>query len=358
MALYPLVPPTLPKPDAVSLKPVSAIARVASPFTFQEEVQIWSGQQRILTAQWAGQFREDAEKWEAFFHELNGAEGTFLFPAWWAAEPLGTGELLTGGKNAMVKGAGQTATNTLNTRGWKPNTTVLKAGDYIEVRDNIFASPAAFDDDPPWSDSGLDTIAADTQTDPDGTTTAERLTPLAAQTDVRIQQEPTMPGGVVVPEYPFTVGFWAKVPTTPFTLNQRLANQADVNRGVLARALTTAWAQELITGTMDAADTGIRGYMGGNSTWATADGDVDLWGATLDTIQQSTLYKVVSDVISDASGLATLKVWPKLRRDHGDFARIITIDPQGIFRLVDFPQFDIDDVLLRSFTMTAIEVVP
>ncbi len=47
----------------------------------------------------------------------------------------------------------------------------------------------------------------------------------------------------------------------------------------------------------------------------------------------SRLHKVLSDVDSDAGGLATLDIWPRLREVPPDLAPITTSEPKGLFRL-------------------------
>jgi hypothetical protein len=46
------------------------------------------------------------------------------------------------------------------------------------------------------------------------------------------------------------------------------------------------------------------------------------------------IYMVLSNVVSDATGNATIDVFPRLRA-HADNATIITSNPQGLFRLSD-----------------------
>ena len=45
------------------------------------------------------------------------------------------------------------------------------------------------------------------------------------------------------------------------------------------------------------------------------------------------LHKVLTDTDSDASGAATLDIWPRLRESPADGALIITANPVGTFRL-------------------------
>lgn len=47
----------------------------------------------------------------------------------------------------------------------------------------------------------------------------------------------------------------------------------------------------------------------------------------------SRLHMVVTDADSDASGNATLDIWPNLRTSPADNAAIVTSSPKGVFRL-------------------------
>ena len=366
MAIYPLTPPSGdPKPDAISIQSHSVVSQHVSPFTRTSQVQVWAGQQRTLTAQWAGIVREDAEPWEAFFHELNGAEGTFLFPAVWGAEPRGTGELITSGVNtgkfAAVKGGGQTG-NQLVTRHWKPSELVLKAGDYFEVRDNYLASPEDLDLNLPWipgqiGTPGLPVVTKDNAAAPDGTTTAEKIayflssptqTSFVSQSNGDFRKSPLV-SDLIGREFDFRA--WIKSDGAN-SIDMRLTDSGGSTQ--INKALTTDWADSGVNRVM--ASTGSLAVEFRNRASQPA-ANIFVVGVTLDDNQTSTLYKVLKDATTDANGDVTLDIWPNVRREHGDYARIITSNPQGRWRLRGFPQFDIDDVLMRSFTMVADEVV-
>lgn len=59
-------------------------------------------------------------------------------------------------------------------------------------------------------------------------------------------------------------------------------------------------------------------------------------GATLTTAR---LYKVLSDANSDATGKATLDIWPNVRVANSGGARVFHDNPTGLFRLSS-PNFD------------------
>ena len=47
------------------------------------------------------------------------------------------------------------------------------------------------------------------------------------------------------------------------------------------------------------------------------------------------LHQVLNTVDSDSGGNATIDIWPNLRTSPTDDATIITVNPQGVFRLTD-----------------------
>lgn len=97
-----------------------------SPFTFQEQVYLHSGEMWNIEVQMPSMRRDDAEEFNAFLLELKGKYGTFLFGDPNAAAPRGT---WTG--TPLVKGASQTG-NTLLIDGLTPGATGLK-GDYFTL---------------------------------------------------------------------------------------------------------------------------------------------------------------------------------------------------------------------------------
>jgi hypothetical protein len=70
------------------------------------------------------------------------------------------------------------------------------------------------------------------------------------------------------------------------------------------------------------------------------------------------LHMVVGPENSDANGAASFDVWPSLRETVADASPIITVNPQGMFRLDNNDvNFDIDDALSFSFAFNAMEAL-
>lgn len=78
----------------------------------------------------------------------------------------------------------------------------------------------------------------------------------------------------------------------------------------------------------------------------------------LGTGSDSRLYKVLDDVDSDASGNATLTVWPNLRSSPSDNQTIVVSGCKGVFRLTDNTmQVNINEASLYGVTFGAREAL-
>lgn len=78
----------------------------------------------------------------------------------------------------------------------------------------------------------------------------------------------------------------------------------------------------------------------------------------LGTGSNTRLYKVLNDVDSDASGSATLDIFPALRSSPADGDALILNNPKGLFRL-DVNEFDMasDHRNVFSLSLSAIEAI-
>lgn len=88
-------------------------------------------------ARWTASFSleyltdDDAAILQAFLVRLRGQAGRFYLHNFARPRPRGAGT-----EGALVNGSGQSGTN-LNTDGWQPSTTVLKAGDYVGINGEL-----------------------------------------------------------------------------------------------------------------------------------------------------------------------------------------------------------------------------
>lgn len=118
---------------SVSMTLTRVIGVTQSPFTLTTQTFKWPGEQ------WSMQFqmppmtrREIAAQWYSFALKLDGTFNNFLMGDPSARVPLGTP---TG--TPVIDGAGQQG-NSINTRGWAPNSpNVLMSGDYIQIGTGI-----------------------------------------------------------------------------------------------------------------------------------------------------------------------------------------------------------------------------
>jgi hypothetical protein len=125
---YPLSLPQARVEAAVTLRRRSAVAVTASPFTLDEQVQVWPGQKWLAAVSLRPMQEAEARAWIAFLVSLNGREGTFLM-----GDPLRPSPRGVGTGTPLVKGAGQTGL-VLATDGWTAGQAgILKGGDYIQL---------------------------------------------------------------------------------------------------------------------------------------------------------------------------------------------------------------------------------
>ncbi len=72
----------------------------------------------------------------------------------------------------------------------------------------------------------------------------------------------------------------------------------------------------------------------------------------------SRLYKTLNDVDSDAGGLATLDIWPRLRESPADSATITLTNPEGVFRLArNDSEWDISTATIYGLGISAMEAI-
>lgn len=125
---FPLSLPSSPTSRIITVRKRSAVGMASSPFTYQSQAYVWSGQMWMADITLPPMTRAQAEPWVAALSSLNGREGSFLLGDTANLLPRGTA---TG--TPLVKGAGQ-AGKTLLTDGWTAGVTgILKAGDWIQL---------------------------------------------------------------------------------------------------------------------------------------------------------------------------------------------------------------------------------
>ncbi len=123
----PLEMPASPAQRELEWVPESAVSRSQSPFTLSEQVVAWPGQRRRAVLKMPPMTIQDAQAWQAFFEDLNGAEGTFyLSDATFARVQeidLGTPEM----------DGPHSAGPLIKTRAWRPNRQLFRKGQFCEI---------------------------------------------------------------------------------------------------------------------------------------------------------------------------------------------------------------------------------
>jgi len=106
--------------------------------------------------------------------------------------------------------------------------------------------------------------------------------------------------------------------------------------------------QGVASGTPVVAGGGQTGQILQTSGWSVSTVNVLKAGdyLSIGSGEATRLYKNLNDVTSDAVGLATLDIWPRLRESPVDLAPITTTEPKGTFRLAsnEMP-FSVDALL-------------
>ena len=121
--------PTAGCASSVVMTLARTIARTTSPYTLEEQVFKWPGEQWIIEFN-LPPFKNEAvaKQWVAFGVKLQGGFNRFLMGDPSSPNPRG---VATG--TPVVNGAGQSG-NILSTSGWTPSTNgIMRAGDYIQL---------------------------------------------------------------------------------------------------------------------------------------------------------------------------------------------------------------------------------
>lgn len=119
----------LPKTLIAAAKPRMVVVATtdASGFTGNQQVQDWGGEWWEFDLTFARHNQEDGQAMIGFFAALRGVVGTFLFRPPYVAQSIAG--------SPVVNGAGQSG-RVLQTSGWPANTTVMKAGQHIQLGAN------------------------------------------------------------------------------------------------------------------------------------------------------------------------------------------------------------------------------
>lgn len=116
-------------PSSIEFATNDVIGTTTSIYTGAQQVFSYPGSWWTATITLPPMSRKDAGLWQAWFCKIRGSWGTFALPVYYKKQGFYQG-------GGLVNGASQTGT-ALVTDGWKANTQILSAGDYLTVGTNL-----------------------------------------------------------------------------------------------------------------------------------------------------------------------------------------------------------------------------
>lgn len=136
MINFPLYPPTDAKTTESSFSLIAAnvIGVNQSPYNYNAQIYDYDSDSWGLKVSINPLTRAEAQPWIAFLTALRGRRGTFMWGPVIMSEPLGTGLGVP-----LVDGANQSSRQ-LATKGWTPQSEVIKAGDLFQVDQSLYMS--------------------------------------------------------------------------------------------------------------------------------------------------------------------------------------------------------------------------
>lgn len=110
----------------------------------------------------------------------------------------------------------------------------------------------------------------------------------------------------------------------------------------------------LVNGASQIGDTLIIDGLPINTTGYLLPGDYIQLGSASST----TLHKILTQVNSNASGVATLDIWPSIRTAPADNAAVVVVSTKGRFRLKEnVSQWQINDISSYGITFDCVEAI-
>ena len=374
---YPLNTPTNLGIANIVLSAENAVAISQSPFTFQQQIVAHPGQRWAASVSLPPMKRQDAEYWVAFLLSLKGQVGTFL---------LGDPNCVDAQGSATAKRNLLTFTEQFDNAAW--------------VKSNCAAS-------------------ANTTASPVGTLTADTLTANAGLSFhyAYVASAPTVTGA-----YTYSVYVKKGTSTWIFlTVTNSSINYFNLDTGLFGTApdsptatpLADGWFRITVTKTLSAQNLhcgiGIAGGNGLANFTAVGTETLIVWGAQAEAGSTATayqavadaygpfvngdsqigdtlvidgcspsvtgfllpgdyiqlgngaatqLYKVLTQVDTDATGGATLDIWPDLRSSPPDNDPVVVVNTKGRFRLKDnVQQWQINNISSYGITFDCVEAI-
>ncbi len=350
---YPIALPASPTSRAITWRKRSAVASAVSPFTYQAQSYAWAGQAWAADVVLPPMTRANAETWIAALSSLNGAEGSFLLGDRANLLPRGVGlsAAVISTSPAINNGGFETAGG--GGADVFANWTEFIGGTCTLTRDTtIFFSGGAS------LKAVMDNAGSVVAVQQFGVLSAGkryRMTFYAKATGTGSVRVSTAGGATVYYSTGTLTSSWVSQ-TVDFT-----AVDGTIELDAIGN-LATIWIDACLIQPLDtygglvngASQTGYDLVTDG---WQASQTGIMLAGdwLQLGTGNTSRLYKVMADANSDASGNATLTLWPKLRSSPADNDAITVSSPKGRFMLAQDIDWSIDEAHIYGLNFSAVE---
>ena len=367
---YPLATPTTIGIESIELRAVNAVAISQSPFTYQQQVISHGGQKWEASVSIPPVRRDLAAPWKAMLTALKGQTGTFLLGDPDYATPQGTA--LSFKKNLL------TFTEKFDNAAW------TKSGD-ITVTPNSIASPDGF--------TSADTIEKNSGTFAHVRQAAVTVIGQAYTASVYVKQGTAAETLIAVlnstvsttlaqvtvnwsdPEASGAVDVgsgWYRV-SIPFTAIDLGSTLLIYPSGASASLGSVyAWGTQIESGSLTdyqpIADAYGPFVNGGSQT----GDELQITGASpneesyfkagdyiqLGSGSGSRLHTILTDVVTDDLGQATLDIWPSLRSSPSDGSTVIVENCKGVFRLSgNMNSWSINNASSYGISFECVEVI-
>lgn len=379
---YPLNTPTNIGIANITLMAENAVSISSSPFTYQQQVVAHPGQRWAASISLPPMKRDDAENWVAFLLSLKGQIGTFLL-----GDPNCTVAQGEAEKNLLIY------TEQFDNAAWTKVRATITANTGITTA--------------PDGTNTADIFIEDTATGTHAIT--ESITWVAGQTytlSMHIKAQSTRNFRMDLPS-----SIFGGINFTVFNPNTGAVVTSTVGTSPVITPLPDGWYRVSMTNTAQVSGTSsLAFYLVTASSSYTGDGTsgIYLWGAQLelgsvatnyqpvvagtelvngagqtggtlnidgcspsvtgylmpgDYIQLGSgattrLHKVLTQVNTDASGQATLDIWPDLRSSPADNAAVTLRNARGRFRLKEnITQWNINEMSTYGITFDCVEAL-
>jgi hypothetical protein len=160
-----------------------------------------------------------------------------------------------------------------------------------------------------WSKTNI-TVTANTTTAPNGTLTADKLTPSSSDSYVRYLSFNGTAGSV------YTFSFYAKADAIT-NIRIRQFNATELNGTIEFITINNQWQRFTVTSTC-AVNQQVQLWVGGGSTWSTGE-DIFIWGAQLELGEYPTSYipTVASTVTRNADVISKTGISDLIGQSEG-----------------------------------------